>query len=385
MIAMTFLLAVVAIGFCAFALFTVLPALVQMPDLLLSFPLAQLIAFRWVLAGFFLIFGLLYLLPTFFARTRIRRIVAGFTVLVLLGSGMIHGATAVSRGVYVAEQIPEPKATTQAQTPQINLLSFNTKGGATSTAEIVQMILEHHVNVAVLPETSTQQGEEIRAALLAAGVEFQQFDTATSRWEPDFSSTVLLISKQIGTYRPLNLHQAAAESQGAEAAQSGTESADSLIPNSLLPEEFSIVGAAPENAQSGLPRFYGVHPIAPLPSLISRWKEEISAAYGLCGSDEELIIAGDFNSTADHQQALGADCRDSVKEAKTAGLSTWPVSLPLWLGTPIDRVLTNGTNYRGSVAKVVEAGESDHRGIIVQLRPHELSTASVKDQTEHRS
>lgn len=373
MIAMTFLLAVIALGFCAFALFTVLPTLAGMPELLLNFPLAEIIAFRWALVGFCLCFGLLYLMPTFFARTTIRRVVAGITAIVLLGVGAIHGVTIFSRGIYVNQDFSVAPKDAKSDRVWINLLTYNTQGGATTAADIVKVMLDNRVNVAVLPETSTKQGEEIRAALLAAGTEFQLFDTHTSQLDPDFISTILLISQELGAYQQLDLSELtgiAANTQGTSEAMSGESGYVSQIGS------FSIVGATPKDAQSKLPKFYGVHPIAPIPSLLGRWNSEITKAYGLCDGEDSFIMAGDFNSTADHQQALGNECRDAVKEASSAGLGTWPASLPVWLGTPIDRVLTNETNYRGTEAKILQVGESDHRGIVIQLRPHELAMAA---------
>ncbi|WP_353065769.1 endonuclease/exonuclease/phosphatase family protein [Arcanobacterium hippocoleae] len=135
---------------------------------------------------------------------------------------------------------------------------------------------------------------------------------------------------------------------------------------------------APADTQSKLPRFYGVHPIAPLPSLMQRWKAEITKTYSLCKSGENFVLAGDFNSTADHQAALEISCRDAVKEARMGGLGTWPAKFPVWLSAPIDRVLTGGNNYRGAQAKIVKAGASDHAGIVVQLRAHEFATAAAR-------
>ncbi|XCB29062.1 endonuclease/exonuclease/phosphatase family protein [Arcanobacterium hippocoleae] len=270
----------------------------------------------------------------------------------------------------------------KTETPRINVLTYNTKGGATSAADIAEVMLENHINAAVLPETSTQQGAEIREVLKAAGEEFQQFDTKTSKWEPAFSSTVLLISTKLGTYKEMNLSELTGE---IPAAAQKTDSGD------ILPEQaaqfmqfsrFSIVGAEPSGSNSKLPAFYGVHPIAPLPKLMPRWKAEITKTYGICKQERSFILAGDFNSTADHQEALGIDCYDSVKAAGTAGLGTWPAKFPVWLAAPIDRVLSGGNGYRGALAKIVKIGKSDHAGIAVQLRAHDLATASGKKPGE---
>ncbi|XCB29063.1 hypothetical protein RQN30_07200 [Arcanobacterium hippocoleae] len=97
---MTLIRTAVALIFCVFSLFTVLPELTGQTELLLAFPLAQLISFRWILALFFLFFGLLYLIPAFRAHTVFRRFVAGLSAIVLLVSGAAH-LTTVFRGEFI--------------------------------------------------------------------------------------------------------------------------------------------------------------------------------------------------------------------------------------------------------------------------------------------
>lgn len=367
---MTIILAGVALIFCAFALFTVLSTLIGQSQLMLTFPLAQLIPFRCVLAVVFIILGVLYLIPAFRAHNIIRRIIAAITAVVLLGVGILHGMTVIARGISVAESLPQ---TTNAQNqlmPQINLLTYNTKGGATSPADIAKIILENQVNVAVLPETSTKQGKQILGRLAVAGKQFQIFDTHTSQWEPDFFSTIILVSNDLGKYRQLDL----SDLNKPKANETYTDKLQNFISNSANgSSKFSVVGVAPANANSKLPHVYGVHPIAPLPALMLRWKEEISKAYGICERKNSFILAGDFNSTADHQMALGANCHDAAQEAGIAGIGTWPAKFPFWLRAPIDRVFSGGNNYRGTHAKIVQRGESDHVGIVIHLQVQEVA------------
>ncbi|WP_353065767.1 hypothetical protein [Arcanobacterium hippocoleae] len=202
---MTLFLAAIAVALCAFAIFTVIPGIFGVFELLLSLPLAQLISFRSILTVFFLGIGICYLLPAFLSRNKLRRIIASIAAICLLTSGAAHGMTVISRGLYFYDNLAQIEGDAKSETPHLNVLTYNTKGGATTTSDIVKIMLHDAIDVAVLPETSTQQGEEIQQALAAAGVNFQRFDTQTSQWEPDFSSTVILVSGKLGEYRQLDL------------------------------------------------------------------------------------------------------------------------------------------------------------------------------------
>lgn len=307
-------------------------------DLRLITPFAQLVALRsWLALGFVavgLVVGVIALL-----RHRIAGAgqIGAALAAVLLVVGATHAAVLVSRGI---SDPTGDTAAAQANPATVGVLTYNTLGAATSPEDLSQVIQENKVDVVVLPETSTRHGMELAALLERAGWDFQLFDTGTDPAQPEFSSTVLLVARELGEYR-------------LGGAQLHAQSSLSVVP---------VDGSGPQ--------IVAVHPMAPVLGLEPVWEWEITETYGLCSEIKNpLIIAGDFNSTADHQAALVSTCADAGQEAGIAGRGTWPVGYPSLLGSPIDRVLHNSGEFQGVAAKLIEVGKSDHRGLLVWLAP----------------
>ncbi|WP_125482373.1 endonuclease/exonuclease/phosphatase family protein [Actinobaculum sp. 313] len=339
---------VLAAVVAAVALASVRPSMIpQVAELSLTYPWVAVVAVRsWialVLVGaavFFLIIGV------------IRRVMLGrgriaFTLaLALVAIAGLHAATLFSRGISNVESLaPDPGITSISKGDgSITVLEYNTLGSSTGVSELADLIEENGVDVVALPETSTQAGTELVQELATRGLEFQRFDTDTSEYSSDYQSTVLLVSAELGEY--------AASTPFADAS---TTTAPAVL-------------AVPVDGEG--PSFMAVHPIAPSAEKIETWRAEIESVYRLCEEDSNLIIAGDFNSTADHEAALRLPvrCTDAGAQAKVAGLGTWPSRLPALLSSPIDRVLTSG-GYEGTEGAVVSVGRSDHRGLLVRLTP----------------
>ena len=338
-------------------------------------PFAQIVALRgWLVVGFALA-GILFLIIAgvrglFFRRGRIA---LTFSVAMFLVAAL-HAATMYSRGITVrdadksvANAIDESSVSTleagadmSSVNGDITVLQYNTLGGSIDISALADLIMYENINVVTLPETSTQTGEDIVAHLAERGLWFQQFDTGTSGYEADYASTVLLVSSSLGEYVQTDIFDS-----GAESAESA-ESAEYSAPEESVP---LAVRAVPLDGNG--PALIAVHPIAPGRDRMDIWQSEIRAAYGLCGTEPNAIIAGDFNSTADHEAALRLDtrCVDAADQAGAGALGTWPARLPELLSSPIDRVLTTTNEYRGSEATTVNLGGSDHRGVMVRLTP----------------
>jgi len=100
-----------------------------------------------------------------------------------------------------------------------------------------------------------------------------------------------------------------------------------------------------------------------------------------CGAGDDVILAGDFNSTLDHYSGLGTPtstgdgdlgaCHDGARAEGSAAVGTWPTSLPAQLGAPIDHVMASeGWTFVGfRVIGSEDGAGSDHRPILAQLRP----------------
>lgn len=316
-------------------------------DLALQFPLAQVVAVRgWLAFGSLLAAAICCIFAVFrFVLLRRGRIALVLGLVFALVAGA-HVVTIFQRGTSQPAQLAADRGVTPLGLGNgaITVMAYNIFGGKTTESELVPLIVKNGVDVVVLSEASVDRGKKLVAELAKEGIHMQEFDNDTSRYEPEFKSTILLISKALGTYTQV-------------AAVDGVSS----------------VAAAPVSGTG--PLFIGVHPDAPGRENMDRWKRSLEKIYARCGELKGFVMLGDFNSTADHQRLIARNvpgtmsCVDAGAQANIAGLSTWPTSTNIYFGSTIDRVLTDGTSYVGTQGTVVEVGNSDHRGVIVRLTP----------------
>ncbi|MCF2707398.1 endonuclease/exonuclease/phosphatase family protein [Arcanobacterium haemolyticum] len=332
----------------AFAVLTIKPDLIPaLAPYTLYGPLAQILALRgWlvVVCGAAAVFFLVVagIRRSLLGRGRIALTLA----LVLLATSGLHAVTMLSRGITVKSALGTDRGITQVATGDgsITVLQYNTRGGEVTAEALANLVEENGVDVVTLPETSTASGKELQAELAARGLDFQRFDTRTPATDADYDSTVMLVSDALGEYISADIN-----------FEQGSLSRTAI-------RVTSATGAGPD--------FVAIHPIAPSNLDTTAWRDNIRGAYSLCEAYPNAVIAGDFNSTADHEQALhmGSTCKDALAQAGSGAVGTWTTSLPWWFGSPIDRVMApNG--YEGSDAAIVDAGKSDHRGVIVRLTP----------------
>lgn len=312
-------------------------------DIALSAPMAHLIAVRmWLAIAFFGV--ALFLLIFSLIRYKLLNAgrIAGATGLAFLLMAVCHAGTVYMRGLEDPDQLGPDRGITTAGigNGEITVLTYNTLGGSVDTAHLADQIKHNGVDVVVLPETATARGDQMRELLAERGLTFQQFDTGTDEYQPEFGSTVILVSEAMGEYMQVT----------------------------SAPGHPASVTVVPANGAG--PRITGVHPFAPTLESLDKWRADIDTTYSLCSEPGPFIMAGDFNSTIDHQRLVGGTCNDAGIEAGAGGLGTWPTRIPHLLGTPIDRVLHDGS-YVGVDAMLVESGTSDHRGLIVRLAPAE--------------
>lgn len=326
----------------AIAVATIRPDMLPfVSDYVLVTPVAQVMSLRFWLVVFFVLAAIFFLI---ISLVRYKMVGAGRIAsvlgVVLLGVGVIHGGIMFDRGINNPGNLgPDRGYSASGEgSGAITVLAYNTLGGETEMADVADIVASNGVDVVSLPETSSARGEELVALLGERGLTFQQFDTGTDQFDAEFESTVLLVSNALGEYRT----------------------------SDTAPAEVSAVSVVPANGVG--PEFVAVHPIAPVPELMDDWRTQIDSVYALCADTSNAIIAGDFNSTVDHQLALGYDCADGAAEAGAGAMGTWPASLPPITGSPIDRVLHTGGNYEGQDAALVSVGDSDHRGLLVRLQ-----------------
>lgn len=111
------------------------------------------------------------------------------------------------------------------------------------------------------------------------------------------------------------------------------------------------------------------HPGAPVPLVgYSQWVNYVTSAVDICREHADSVLAGEFNTTIDHQMMYSLTPRfDPTVAAGRGAEGTWPAHFPTPLAAPIDHVLVNG-GYSVLGTRTQRVGASDHRAVIARLR-----------------
>lgn len=298
----------------------------------------QLIAFRGLLAAGFVVLAVVGVLLFWMLRGRApkaRPVIAGLAAIALLAAGG-NAAVLAARG-FGSDATAEAADDLVDPATSIRILSWNTYDTVTP-AEIARLALAENSTVLTLPETTRETAEAVARAMDADGRPMQVF--AADRGDPaETPPTALLISEELGDY----------------------EITDDLGDTGTMP---SVV-ARPADGTG--PVIVAAHPMPPLPATMSSWRSDVDWVLSLC-DEPELILGGDLNATPDHLGPL-AGCSDALADAGSAAAGTWPTSLPPFLASPIDHVLSTGS-WHAAAAHVVTAEDdagSDHRPIVATL------------------
>jgi hypothetical protein len=118
---------------------------------------------------------------------------------------------------------------------------------------------------------------------------------------------------------------------------------------------------------SGL-RFVATHPRSPRPGGTGSWSRDVAGLSRWCDAGRPTVVAGDMNSTEDHQVFADATaaCSDAGSVTGDGLTGTWPSWLPGFLGAQIDHVLTAG-GPRPTAFEVVPAAGTDHRAVLARI------------------
>lgn len=302
---------------------------------------AQVIAFRGILVVVAVVLAIVLLFAGLPLRAA-RGLFSGAAVLLLVFAA-VTGGVLVERGT--------GSTTFEAKVSgDVRVLAWNTLGGAPGATAIAKLAVDSRADIVSLPETTRKTANAVAAKMKAAkrpvNVLVLAYDKTNSA-----ESTALLISTKLGTYRVV------ADDEG------GT--------TKVLP---SVV-ARPADGSG--PVIVAAHPAAPVKALMGDWRKGLEYLATLC-SGESMIMAGDFNSTLDHQSGLGSkpsttlgSCRDAAKASANGAVGTWPASVPALLAAPIDHVMaTPDWSVSGFRVITTEDGAgSDHRPVLAQLTP----------------
>jgi endonuclease/exonuclease/phosphatase (EEP) superfamily protein YafD len=227
------------------------------------------------------------------------------------------------------------------------VLSWNTLGDAPGAEAIAELAQEVDADVVVLPETSAETADIAAAILTSAGRPTQSLSLSLD----DISkarTTAVLISAELGEYRR-------------DDSAGTTDTLPSLL-------------AVPVDGSG--PRIVAAHPVAPIPGEMDAWEQGLQWVADRCAG-QNVIVAGDLNSTLDHYTGLGDDggdlgrCHDAARATGGAAVGSWPTILPPLLGAPIDHVMATAdweiVGFR--VIGSRDGSGSDHRPVVAQLRP----------------
>jgi endonuclease/exonuclease/phosphatase (EEP) superfamily protein YafD len=241
----------------------------------------------------------------------------------------------------------------------VTVLAWNTLGDAPGADAIARVALEGGADIISLPETTKETGIEV-AHLMKEGGNPMWVHTVWFDKIAKARSTTILVSPRLGDYDTVyDSNRDRAE----EAARVGNTS---VLPTVVL---------KPTGGDG--PTIVAVHAVAPVPGQMDNWRSDLDWLATQC-SEDNVIMAGDYNATVDHMADLGDEagstlgrCIDAGSRSGNGAVGTWSTALPPLLGTPIDHVMAT-PNWSVTGMRVIEddaLDASDHRPVIVQLTP----------------
>ncbi|GAA1676936.1 endonuclease/exonuclease/phosphatase family protein [Microbacterium lacus] len=333
------------LGILATVIFAIAAAILTWPAffrLERTFPIAQIVSFRGLLAVAFAVIAVVALLLAI-ARP-LRALALSVAVIALVGA-VGNAAVLTSRGTGT-DALPAKTENT------IRVMTWNTAGSATSADTVAQIAVAMDADIVTLPETTIETGGAVAVAMRELGHPMWAHYTDYPETQWDAGSTTLLISPELGDYAVI------------ESSLDGSSNT-STVPSAV---------AMPTNGDG--PIVVAAHAVAPRQSYMQYWRSDLQWLADQC-VDDNVIMAGDFNATIDHMTNLGVDggtlgrCLDGASETGNGGVGTWTAQIPALAGAPIDHVMAS-SHWRATgslVLQSMDASGSDHRPLIVQFEP----------------
>lgn len=295
---------------------------------------AQAIAFPGILSlissGF-----LLLALFTLFRRkvSRVTRVLAGGTALVMALASCTAFFDPYGAKRYQARGAPTASCT---DATEYTVITYNALD--TLTEQDLAELLEQDPDFLILPEVSPE------TPALAGGVAGYQVFASTSTAEY-VAPTLTLVNERLGNY-----------------SASG------------VPMTFGALLLKPLEGTG--PSLLAVHTAPPIPTYMSRWREDLATIEVAATVGQVDLIAGDFNATLLHGSlasyaGLGSSYGKDAALSADAVEGTWPVSGALnrfGFRAPIDHVVINQPDpARALSVQSRVIGASDHAALIAQV------------------
>lgn len=254
-------------------------------------------------------------------------------------------AVAVGNGAVLLARCVVPPAQDERTGRELTVLSWNAYGGGASAESVAGLIRETGADVVALPETDAFAAARIVRLLASDGVSMRH-DTIAAAPGGESIPSSLLVSTALGPYE-----------------RDTTVASTPGLPSAVW-----------RPVEGGGPTIVVAHPMPPLAAVVDQWDAGLRWVAARC-TERDVIVAGDLNATLDHFAGLGVDggdiggCRDAAAERGRAAAGTWPVSLPIALGAPIDHILA-GPAWRVTgfdVRDDMDDAGSDHRPLVATL------------------
>ncbi|WP_413092639.1 endonuclease/exonuclease/phosphatase family protein [Streptomyces phaeochromogenes] len=143
-----------------------------------------------------------------------------------------------------------------------------------------------------------------------------------------------------------------------------------LKPAAGIPATMGMPGATADVNGHEI-RLQLAHPMPPLPTELSTWREELSDLrdYAATNRTRPTLLAGDFNASQDHaafRRILDAGFADAARLTGDARTPSWPARTAPPLGAQIDHVLVS-RDFAANRARFLDLGNTDHRTLVVDL------------------
>ena len=266
-----------------------------------------------------------------------------------LVDGVVAAGTGVAAGNLVAlgqqgwagrsatVRPPRANGSVAGAEADVVVLLLNTLMGASDAPEIVARAVAEDATMLALPECSEPLARAVVAGLAAHGRDVQAFGTRENAWPT--AETWLLVDGRLGRYRQVDAPRV----------------------------QLGAVIAEPVDHDG--PTLAAVHPPAPVPAVgLDRWRSDVKVAVDVARTRADAIVAGDFNTTLDHEPMVDlAPYADAATLAGRGAEGTWPARLPALLATPIDHVLIRPDRWTVLGTRTHRVGGSDHRAVVVRL------------------
>ena len=280
-----------------------------------------------------------------------RRLGASLSVLLFLFIAAT-GAVLATRGFGSDDARPaadaEARTDADADADDLTVLTWNTLGDAPGAPEIARLALETGADIVSLPETTRETAIEIALIMKGEGRPMWVHTLALDEISKA-RSTSLLTSADLGMY-----------------SRDTSRGSTSAVPSVIV---------TPDDGTG--PTIVAAHPVAPITGFFDAWRQGLEWVKGAC-TGENIIIAGDFNSTIDHYGRLAndsnstiGDCVDAAQTTGAAAVGTWPTDVPPLLGTPIDHIMATDNWTATHVRVILDRDDlgSDHRPLVATLSP----------------